>query len=78
MITTESIKFNGDLYPFRGTIYDQDGMRGLYTGENLANDVAKEGGQSAISGTDQHVTNGYSMVTKVDLPANYKIFIKLE
>lgn len=99
MITTESIKFNGDLYPFRGTIYDQDGMRGLYTGENLANDVAKESGQNAISGTDQHVTNGYAVVSKVtntlidgtknvlekaqrkksvDLPANYKIFIKLE
>lgn len=99
MITTESIKFNGDLYPFRGTIYDQDGMKGLYTGENLANDMAKEGGQSAISGTDQHVSGGYNMVTKVtntlidgtksvlektqrkksvDLPANYKIFIKLE
>lgn len=99
MITTESIKFNGDLYPFRGTIYDQDGMRGLYTGENLANEVAKEGGQSAISGSDQRVSGGYSMVTKVtntlidgtktvlekaqrkksvDLPANYKIFIKLE
>ncbi len=99
MISTESIKFNGDLYPFRGTIYDQDGMRGLYTGENLANDVAKEGGQGAISGADQHVSGGYNMVTKVtntiidgtksvlektqrkksvDLPANYKIFIKLE
>lgn len=99
MISTESIKFNGDLYPFRGIIYDQDGMRGLYTGENLANDVAKEGGQNAISGADQHVSGGYNMVTKVtntiidgtksvlektqrkksvDLPANYKIFIKLE
>lgn len=99
MISTESIKFNGDLYPFRGTIYDQDGMKGLYTGENLANDVAKEGGQNAISGADQHVSGGYNMVTKVtntiidgtksvlektqrkksvDLPANYKIFIKLE
>lgn len=98
MITTESIKFNGDLYPFRGTIYDQDGMRGLYTGENLANDVAKESGRGAISESNQHVSGG-NMVTKVtntlidgtktvlekaqrkksvDLPANYKIFIKLE
>ncbi len=99
MISTESIKFNGDLYPFRGNVYDNDGMRGLYTGENLANEVAKEGGQNAISGSDQRVSNGYGMVSKVtntlidgtknvlekaqrkksvDLPANYKIFIKLE
>ncbi len=98
MITTESIKFNGDLYPFRGAIYDQDGMRGLYTGEQLVNDVAKESGKGAISESNQHFSGG-NMVTKVtntiidgtktvlekaqrrksvDLPANYKIFIKLE
>lgn len=99
-VTTNSITYKGNLYPFKGVVFDKnDGGVGLYTGENLANEVAKEGGQSAISGSDQRVSGGYSMVTKVtntlidgtktvlekaqrkksvDLPANYKIFIKLE
>lgn len=37
-----NIKYKNKIYPFRGTVYDNDGERGLYTGCNLLNEAARD------------------------------------
>ena len=51
-ITIENIAYNNNVYPFRGTIYDQDGFQGIYFPDNLVNDVKKEAGSETTSSAD--------------------------
>lgn len=51
-ITIENIAYNNNVYPFRGTIYDQDGFQGIYFPDNLVNDVKKEAGSETSSSAD--------------------------
>lgn len=95
-ITTEKIRYNGELFPFNGTIYDVDGMKGLYAGDNLLNDMARKSGEGAMSESDYNRKTPVGIVSrvgrtvadetkkvvekrqrleKVDLPANYGVYI---
>jgi hypothetical protein len=87
-----------NVYPFRGTIYDRDGFRGIYFPDNLADEAKTEAGSETITSTEvnlnglggivstganalinatKNVLNNSIKETKVTLPANYKLIIKI-
>lgn len=62
MINIENIAYNNNVYPFRGTIYDQDGFQGIYFPDNLVNDAKKEAGSETVSSAEVNLNGLRGMV----------------
>ncbi len=56
-IKVNKIVYNGDVYTFSGTIYDQDGEAGIYFPENLANDVTSETTDETIKNAEVNLNS---------------------
>ncbi len=55
-INIENIAYANNVYPFKGTIYDQDGFRGIYFPNNLVNDAKTEAGSETLTSTNVNVS----------------------
>lgn len=56
-IHIENIVYKDNVFPFKGTIYDRDGFKGIYSPENLVNDVQKEAGSETVTNSDIRLGN---------------------
>lgn len=56
-IHIENIVYKDNVFPFKGTIYDRDGFQGIYSPENLVNDVQKEAGSETVTNSDIRLGN---------------------
>lgn len=99
LIKINNITYKNNVYPFKGKIYDKDGLEGIYIAENLVNEVSKETASSTISNSNytapgltgliskgttaltsavKNATTNSIKATKVTLPANYKLVLKID
>ena len=55
-INIENIAYSNNVYPFKGTIYDQDGFQGIYFPNNLVNEAKTEAGSETLTSTNVNVS----------------------
>ncbi|MBQ2025183.1 MAG: conjugative transposon protein TraM [Paludibacteraceae bacterium] len=54
-IRIDNIQYNQTIYPFEGTIYDNDGFEGLYVPDNKVDQAARKAGSNILSNANLSV-----------------------
>lgn len=62
MIRIENIQYKNKVIPFSASIYDQDGFKGLYTPDNLADEAKRKVGNDVISSTNLNISTGIPII----------------
>ncbi len=62
-LKTESITYNGSIYPFNAEIYDLDGFEGLYVPDNVVNEAGKQTTSGTVSGASLGVTPAQRIIS---------------
>lgn len=92
-IVISSIRQENNIISFTKSVFDRDGLKGLYFPENAGNEMSKEIGSDAIDEAYDIATSGAGAIgsvlsagksvlkrknteRKVNLKANYKIYLK--
>lgn len=60
LIKIDNIIYQNNVVPFKGEIYDLEGMQGIYVPDNAVNDAVKEAGEGAVNETPAIANNGRS------------------
>lgn len=60
LIKIDNVMYQNNVIPFKGEIYDLEGMQGIYVPDNAVNEAAKEAGQGAVNETPSVSTGGAS------------------
>lgn len=55
MITIQNIQYQQQVFPFRGTIYDNDGFEGLYVPNNRVEEAGRKAGAQALGSANIRV-----------------------
>ncbi|MCQ2082094.1 MAG: conjugative transposon protein TraM [Lachnospiraceae bacterium] len=66
MIQVDNVKYQNNVLPFKGEIFDNDGSRGIYVPDNAVNDAVKEAEKGAVNETPS-VRGGGGTLTSLAL-----------